>query len=124
MHHIMVLLLEHKADPNIPNNLHQTPLFMATHERATKTAEILLVGGANSNVIDQNGQSPVCHAIAECGMEGKTLMKIAQWYTTPQWMRNDAIEHIRRQPAVVMGMGPAKIPDEMKMLFAKDFGRK
>ena len=124
MHHLMVLLLENKADPNIPNNLYQTPLFMATHERASKTAEILLVAGANSNIIDQNGNSPICHAIAECGMEANTLRKIAEWYTTPQWMRNDANDFIRRQAPVVVGNGPFPLPDEMKILFMKDVGKK
>ena len=95
-----------------------------TKKRATKTAEILLVGGANSNVIDQNGNSPICHAIAECGMEANTLRKIAEWYTTPQWMRNDANDFIRKQPAVVMGNGPFELPEEMKRLFLRDVGRK
>ena len=55
-------LLKQGADPNIPNNLGETPLHQAADNSQYAMAELLLKYKANPNYQQNDGDSPLHHA--------------------------------------------------------------
>ncbi|KAL8999176.1 MAG: hypothetical protein Q9169_001955 [Polycauliona sp. 2 TL-2023] len=59
---LIKLLMDHGADPNIPNDFGETPLFLAVSDGHIAAAEFLLQHGANVNARDKDGSTPI-HAV-------------------------------------------------------------
>ena len=56
---IVRLLLDHGADPNIPDNSHSTPLHHASSSGLLDVARLLLSYGANIDEKDKEGKTPL-----------------------------------------------------------------
>ena len=112
-HAIMALLLEYWADVNLPNANRQTPLFATAHEGGATATEILLHAGADTNLTDEFGNSPICHAMATCGMNCRTLTLLANWPTTPQYAKDAAQFFLNNRPHILLGVGPRALPTEL-----------
>lgn len=80
---IVDLLLDHKADVNVQDELKYTPLHWAIHfgcleeEVRLKRVEKLLKAGANKNVKNQIGNTPMDYAGSQYN-EYKTIMQVLQ----------------------------------------------
>ena len=70
---IIQRLLEHGADPNIPNDAHRTPLHEASSRGSLEVARLLLSYGAKVDEKDEDGKTPLQVAESESHEE---LMKL------------------------------------------------
>merc|ERR1711937_551448 len=55
---VLTMLLEHRADPDIPNDKLQYPLHFAAFKMKPHAVQILLENGANPLVLDRKGRTP------------------------------------------------------------------
>jgi ankyrin repeat protein len=56
---VMQLLLDHGADVNVEDDMHTTPLHLASYRRYLKAVQLLLENGANVHVRDREGENPL-----------------------------------------------------------------
>jgi ankyrin repeat protein len=59
---ITTLLLDHKADPNLPNNIGRTPLMSAAFSGNDEVVSLLLAHHAKVNANDKHGRTPLMNA--------------------------------------------------------------
>jgi len=62
---VCALLLKHKANPNVKNNLNVSPFYYALRRRMLSVVEMFLAYGSNPNERDQN-ESTAFHHLADC----------------------------------------------------------
>lgn len=60
---VKLLLTDSNIDVNFRNKDKETPLLLASKNRHTEVVKILLDAGANHNVVDKNGETPLCKAL-------------------------------------------------------------
>ena len=64
---VVLILLEHGADPNIRDDHGKTPLMRAASKGQTNIIQGLLARGADINAVDQDGMTSLMFAV----MDGK-----------------------------------------------------
>lgn len=70
---VLNLLLEAKADPNVVNDLGETPLMLC---RDTKQMELLINGGANVDSIDKAEKTALIHGVRGYGSDAHLRLKV------------------------------------------------
>jgi ankyrin repeat protein/predicted DNA-binding WGR domain protein len=67
---VLKVLLENKADPNIANKKHQTPIFSAANSGNLEVIELLKSYNANLDLEDENSLSPLTILIRDKNITG------------------------------------------------------
>ena len=78
-------LLKLGADPNIQNNLGETPLYLCIENDNFELFKILLENGGNPDIPKRNGDTPL-HLIIKTKMDKKYLKEILK--------KNANLQHI------------------------------
>lgn len=94
---ISVLELLHSlgADINKQNYDGQTPLHLATRSPNGKTINKLLELGADPNIVDSNGETPLFNFFRYCEIDDRSLREYKQlWNTTDKLITNNKGETI------------------------------
>ncbi|XP_045476986.1 serine/threonine-protein phosphatase 6 regulatory ankyrin repeat subunit C-like isoform X1 [Harmonia axyridis] len=68
------LLLEHGADPNIPDNKGRTPICFSVHKGNESITRMLIANNADVNVVDAFGNTPLQEAIMNTSI--LTIVKV------------------------------------------------
>lgn len=72
---ITKILLEQKPDLTLNDYAGKTPLNAAIEFKATKTAVLLIEGGADIDLVDESGYAPL-HCVGNSGTQNIELLKI------------------------------------------------
>lgn len=70
---VIKLLLDAKADPNVMNDIGETPLMLC---REAKSMALLIMGGANVDAIDKAGKTALIHSVNGYGSDIHLLLQI------------------------------------------------